>query len=171
MNQVPLYTLVSEISSKLETAIDTQDWQMVCEVFYALTGVNKEIPHDASATVDQVREEVLSSIMSMFSGKKPKTKKAPKKQKLPSNVSNSKQTQKSNGKVNKFETMQDSYASEAFKDSGFDKINDNVTPAERTRKAFSMQSIRCNECGRNNEVHPMFAKEHYVCDRCLGRRV
>ena len=65
--------------------------------------------------------------------------------------------------------MQDIIA-EAEKETGYDKINDNVKPSNRSRKSYSTKSVNCTECGSSNEVNPLFARDTYICDRCLQRR-
>jgi hypothetical protein len=169
MSKTPLMFLVSELASILEEAIDKKDWDLVCQAYSELTGETKEIEDEQSMVINDLKSEILASIREELkqAQKQPSTKAKPSA-KNKSKLTTAKKQVDAN--LNKFEQMQQSYNEEAFKENGFDKINDKVQPSQRTRKAFTMAKITCSECGKSNEVHPMFVKENYVCDRCLRRR-
>jgi hypothetical protein len=58
--------------------------------------------------------------------------------------------------VNKFDPGLD-----ADEEDGYDLINDNIKPTERTRKAHKNVKVFCQ---KNIEVDPQFKKEPYFCD-------
>jgi rubrerythrin len=74
-----------------------------------------------------------------------------------------------NNRKNKFEDMTD-IIFEAEREQGYDKINDKIKPTSRDRKSYSTKAVKCVECNKNFDVHPMFVRDNYVCDRCIGRR-
>lgn len=187
MSRTPLVILASEIGFMLEEAIDKRDWSLVCQVFSELTGEEKEVEDDKVEIVDgdsytrqfyDMKSEILSALREELGQekktqpKKPSPKKAVKpKQSDDFTVERKKKKASpvvSNGK-NKFDSMRDAIA-EAGQDRDFDKIDDNVKPAERARKPFSERQVECTECNKSVWVHPMFIKENYVCDKCLQKK-
>ena len=182
MNRTPLVILASEIGFMLEEAIDKKDWSLVCQVFFLLTGEEKEVEKDRVEIVDansyskqfhDMKSEILSALREeLGQAKKPSPKKAVKpKQSDDFTVERKKKKASpvvSKGK-NKFDSMSDAIA-EAGQDKDFDKIDDNVKPAERARKPFSERQVECTECNKSVKVHPMFIKENYVCDNCIKEK-
>ena len=61
--------------------------------------------------------------------------------------------------VNKFDPGLD-----VDKEDGYDLINDNIKPTERTRKPHKNVKVFCQDCQKNIEVDPQFKKEPYFCD-------
>jgi hypothetical protein len=61
--------------------------------------------------------------------------------------------------VNKFDPGLD-----VDEEDGYDLINDNIKPTERTRKAHKNVKVFCQDCQKNIEVDPQFKKEPYFCD-------
>ena len=61
--------------------------------------------------------------------------------------------------VNKFDPGLDT-----DKEDGYDLINDNIKPTERTRKPHKNVKVFCQDCQKNIEVDPQFKKEPYFCD-------
>lgn len=188
MIDIPLVVLASEIGFMLEEAIDNKDWAMVCEVFYKITGEEKKVEEDKVEIVDansysrqfhDMKSEILSALREEL-GQEKKTqpkKPSPKKDVKPKqsddfSVKNNKPSRKVTDRpsTNKFEQMQDLTA-EAEQENGFDKINDNVKPVERSRKTYSPKKVACTECGGINEVNPIFARETYTCDKCMKKRI
>jgi hypothetical protein len=161
------------IATLLKDALISGDWSGVSEAYFMLSGERIEPLESDTASI-------LLSIMKKLDGltqsnpKKitAKKQKANKKQvdssfSVVSNKPSRKVTDRRN--ENKFDNMQDIVA-EAEKESGYDKINDNIKPSNRSRKSYSTKSVTCTECGSSNEVNPLFARDTYICDRCLQRR-
>lgn len=44
-----------------------------------------------------------------------------------------------------------------------------VEATERRRPAFKKVDQTCTRCNSVNQVHPQFARDFYVCDKCLRR--
>ncbi len=61
--------------------------------------------------------------------------------------------------VNKFDPGLDVEA-----EDGYDLINDNIKPVERTRKAHKNVKVFCQDCQKDIEVDPQFKREPYFCD-------
>jgi len=61
--------------------------------------------------------------------------------------------------VNKFDPGLDT-----DEEDGYDLINDNIKPTERTRKAHKNVKVFCQDCQKNIEVDPQFKREPYFCD-------
>ena len=68
---------------------------------------------------------------------------------------------------NKFEDMDDIVVD---KPDGYDKIDDNVKRTRRTRRAYQPVTLTCDDCGKQVKVNPMFKKDRFVCDRCVGKK-
>jgi len=68
---------------------------------------------------------------------------------------------------NKFEEMM---GLDVDKPDGYDKINDDITRSPRTRGGYKPATMICNECGKSLDVNPIFKKDNYVCDRCVGKK-
>ncbi|MCW4040842.1 MAG: hypothetical protein NWE83_08860, partial [Candidatus Bathyarchaeota archaeon] len=75
---------------------------------------------------------------------------------------------------NQFEEMYDEIA-EAGKDDGFERINDQIQNTarknKRARKKYSKATVQCRICNKTSEVHPMFARDNYTCDGCIGKHI
>ena len=56
------------------------------------------------------------------------------------------------------------------KPEGYDKINDDVSRSPRTRSGYKSATMACNDCGKTLDVNPIFKKDNYVCDRCIGKK-
>ena len=182
MSRTPLVILASEIGFMLEEAIDKKDWSLVCQVFSELTGEEKEVEIvDANSYNKQfhdMKSEILSELRKAVGQekktqpKKPLPKKAVKPKKSDDFTVERKKKKTSpvvSNRKNKFDSMPDAIA-EAGQDKDFDKIDDNVKPAERARKPFSERQVECIECNKPVKVHPMFIKENYVCDNCIKEK-
>tara|TARA_R100001163_G_C5041632_1_gene179636 strand:+ start:555 stop:971 length:417 start_codon:yes stop_codon:yes gene_type:complete len=61
-----------------------------------------------------------------------------------------------------------------FVDDGEEHKDENhLTPSvsltERKRPAFKKIKQTCTRCNQTFEVHPQFARDFYICDKCLRR--
>jgi hypothetical protein len=150
------------VVDNIEHAIENKDWNAIANAYALITGRKIEVPSD-DKIVDSQFKELLERVNKLENNttttKSNKTSKTGRK----------KATAKQEEKINRFEQMVD-ILPEVDKEDGFDKINDNIKPTSRNRPKFSQKQVTCRECGKTNEVHPMFAKENYICDRCLNRR-
>jgi hypothetical protein len=68
---------------------------------------------------------------------------------------------------NKFEEMM---GLEVDKPEGYDSIDDSGPRSPRTRGGYKPASLVCQDCSRTFDVNPMFKKDNYVCDRCIGKK-
>ena len=68
---------------------------------------------------------------------------------------------------NKFEDMDDIVVD---KPDGYDKIDDSVKRTRRTRRAYQPITLTCDDCGKHVKVNPMFKKDRFICDRCVGKK-
>lgn len=141
-----LLSKIDAIENSLELAMDKNNWAYVADAYKILSGLSIDIPQ---AEPDNVLKSVMARLEKL------------------ENMGDE-QTKNKRQSGNKFDTMTD-LLGDAAKENGFDKINDNIKPCERNRPAFSYKNVTCRECNRSMDVHPMFAKENYVCDKCVGR--
>lgn len=152
-----LLSKIDAIENSLELAIEENNWAYVADAYKILSGQSIEIPHNES---DNTLKSVMARLEKLENkGGDQTTVKKPKKGRA------SKEKVSSN---NKFDSMTDLLA-DAAKENGFDQINDKIQPSERNRPRFSYKNVTCRECNRSMDVHPMFAKENYICDKCVGR--
>ena len=53
---------------------------------------------------------------------------------------------------------------DADEEDGYDLINDNVKPVERTRSPHKNITVFCQDCQKNIEVNPQFKRDPYFCE-------
>lgn len=179
------------IAELLEKALEECNWDLVSDVYEMMTGKKIDPPSvddgfDVLCNITDRLASLESNIINALGlaktveNKRPKKKPTPKvknkesQENIDSNdfsLGSNKPSRKvsADGKVNKFEEMQDVIA-EAGRENGYDKIDDNIKPASRKRKSYSTKDVSCVECNKKFNVHPMFARDNYTCDRCIGRR-
>ena len=68
---------------------------------------------------------------------------------------------------NKFEEMM---SLDVDKPEGYDKIDDSGPRSPRARNDYSPVKMTCEECNKVFSVNPVFKKDNYVCDRCVGNK-
>lgn len=165
----------------LRTGLQVGNWECIAEAYYGLTGENLEIPEiepeDATSSMLKEMMQRLDKIEGQSSSTKKSKKATAKKLKVNDAVSEdfSVKSKKASRKVtdrtreNKFDSMQDAIQ-EAGKEQYYDRIDDKVKPSKRSRKAYSTKTVTCGECRATSEVNPVFARDNYVCDKCLQRR-
>ena len=68
---------------------------------------------------------------------------------------------------NKFEEMM---SLDIDKPEGYDKIDDSGPRSPRARNDYSPVKMTCEECNKVFSVNPVFKKDNYVCDRCVGKK-
>jgi hypothetical protein len=68
---------------------------------------------------------------------------------------------------NKFEEMM---GLEVDKPEGYDNIDDSGPRSPRTRSEYNSATVVCEECKKDIQVNPIFKRDNYVCDRCVGKK-
>lgn len=162
----------------LYSALETGDWEAVSEVYFILSGERVDIPEpeplDESTAMLKSMMDRLEKLERQDPPKKNTKRGRPRKKAIkktndqvaenfmmkPERTTN---TVKASTKQNKFEKMMD-IDLEDDEDGNYDLVNNNVKPTPRNREGFSMKTVFCQDCQKNIEVHPMFAKEPYSCD-------
>lgn len=171
------------IANLLQKALEECNWEFVSDVYEMMTGkrIEPPTPDDVFDMLSNISERISNLESNLLSEEKKSTKRkkavkkvsTPKKADVKSDfsVASEKKSRKISGdnRENKFEQMTD-VVKEAEKESGYDKINDDIKPTSRNRKTYSEKNVKCSECDKTFKVHPMFVRENYVCDRCIGRR-
>jgi hypothetical protein len=171
------------IADLLQKALEECNWEFVSDVYEIMTGkkIEPPAPDDVLDMLSNISEKISNLESNLLSDKKQSVKKkkpvnkvaTPKKTEVQSDfsVASSKPSRKISGQTreNKFEQMLD-VIHEAERESGYDKINDKIKPTSRSRKAYANKSVICNECNKTFKVNPMFVRDNYICDRCLGKR-
>lgn len=171
------------IANLLQKALEECNWEFVSDVYEMMTGkrIEPPTPDDVFDVLSNISERISNLESNLLSEHKKPTKRkravkkasTPKKAEVKSDfsVASEKKSRKISGdnRENKFEQMTD-IMEEAEKESGYDKINDDIKPTSRNRKTYSEKNVKCSECDKTFKVHPMFVRENYVCDRCIGRR-
>ena len=181
---------ITQVSDLLHQAITDSEWCLVSEAYYILCGEHIDIPErveedDTTALLKQMMSR-LDSLENEKQAVKPKKKKGrPRKKKVEEEptpkakddftISDTNRSRKVSDRViseNKFEEMEDVIA-EAGKDSGFDQIDDSkqTNRKRNTRKKYKQVDVTCGSCNNSFQVNPMFARENYICDGCISRRI
>jgi hypothetical protein len=169
-----LLSSLNKIVDLLGDGLNNNDWNLISEAYELFTGevieVKSQDPSDMLAMMMQRLEKLENTKQTSNNKKKDKTKQEDKKESNFSVESNRKSRKVTDRKVeNKFDRMQDIIA-EAGREEGFDRINDNVKPSDRSRRPYQPKMVKCSECNSDHEVHPLFARDNYTCDRCIQRR-
>lgn len=68
---------------------------------------------------------------------------------------------------NKFEQM---IGLEVDKPEGYDNIDDGGPRSPRIRGEYESVKMICEECNKVFAVNPIFKKDNYICDRCVGKK-
>lgn len=155
---------INDLEVMIKSGILERDWNYIKDAYLILTGNDIELPEE-----EGLIKEMMRRLERLEKGSKTET--PPKK---PSKVQNKTKEQKvepakSNGRINKFEEMAKELNLEIKKENGFDKINDNVPPTPRTRKPYTPVTLTCTRCKKTEEVNPMFKKDDYRCNNCIGK--
>lgn len=171
--------LVDRVQELLYEGITDNNWECISEAYEIMSGERVDAPEPEPADELSVSLKNMMERLEKLEKQDPPKKntrqsrsKAQKSEpKVDENFSKPKKSRKveSSGR-NKFDDMQDAIA-EAGRETGFDKINDNVKPSERNRRHYKPASVSCDNCGKSFEVNPQFVRENYVCDRCITRRI
>jgi hypothetical protein len=175
------------IANLLQKALEECNWEFVSDVYEMMTGqrIDPPEPDDVFDMLCNISDKIANLESNLLSENKNTSKKrkytkksaakiaSKKKSPEPINfsVASEKKSRKISGdnRENKFEQMT-GIMEEAEKESGYDKINDDIKPTSRNRKTYSEKNVKCSECDKTFKVHPMFVRENYLCDRCIGRR-
>lgn len=169
------------IAELLKKALADADWTSVSEAYYMLSGERMIEPGETD--VFSMFTSIMNKLDDVMESKPEKKPRTPAKKKSRTSVKKkpevdndfSIRSNKPSRSIadrqfeNKFETMNDVIA-EAERESGYDKINDNIKPTSRSRKSYKTKTVKCIECSKSSDVNPVFAKENYICDNCLQRR-
>ena len=124
----------------------------------------KSLLQAAKDIVDSDKDPVIETKPVKKKRGRPPKKKAPPKEDFKVNKSTSKTPKFTH---NKFEEMM---GLDVDKPEGYDKINDDVSRSPRTRSGYKSATMACNDCGKTLDVNPIFKKDNYVCDRCIGKK-
>lgn len=170
---------LNEAIDLLFYGIDKSDWSSITEAYFILTGKEVAVPNVVvdSDDTNAMLAQMIDRLNKLENNNKPtkNKKKSVSKHDVSDQEFVAEKTRQSprtvvkKNRENKFEAMQDAVA-EAERERGFDQINDNVKPVERSRKSYTPKQVKCSECGVPNQVHPLFVRDNYTCDRCLQRR-
>lgn len=69
---------------------------------------------------------------------------------------------------NKFEDMVDL---DTEKPEGYEALNDDIKPTKRSRRAYTPIDVECASCHKHFAINPLFKKDFFTCDKCVGKRV
>lgn len=168
-------------------ALEENDWEFVSEAYFLLSGTRKDPPDgghdDISKTLSRLLAKqdfianTVEKLQELIDGntktkeKKTNTKKETSDIDKDFSVRSNKPSRKVTDRTieNKFDDMADVIA-EAGKENGYEKINDNIKRSNRSRKSYSPKTVTCTDCNSKSEVNPLFARDSYVCDKCLQKR-
>lgn len=143
------------IIDKLKNAVSNKNWQLVCEAIEALDGTRIQIDNDQDEFLSKL-EALKNEFITKTKKDSPATKVVKEEQTNP------------NKRPNLFEDMKKDLVIDDEKGSEF--IDDSPRPNKQKRAAYNPVSVKCNGCKKSFEVNPIFAKQDYVCDRCVGKK-
>jgi len=177
-----LTDLVDKVRELLYDGIIDSNWECISEAYQMMSGEKVDIPEpepvdELSASLKNMMER-LEKLEKQDPPKKnrrngrSKTKKPEPKvdENFSIKSSKPKRSVKSSGQ-NKFESMA-GVLEEAEQERGFNSIDDSNSPrVERKRREYQTKSVTCSQCNKSFDVNPMFARENYICDKCISRRI
>ena len=70
--------------------------------------------------------------------------------------------------TNKFESI--NISNNEIEDD-LSSINDSVERVPRNRRPFTLVDVTCVNCNKKLQVKSVLARDNYVCDRCISRRI
>ena len=169
----------------LYSALETGNWENVSEAYFLLSGERIDTPKEPEVINFDTLKDVVDRLEQLEKQKKPaeKTRRGRPKKKPVDQSNNgsdnedflvkprtSKSKRERASVKNKFESMT-GVLEEAEQEKGIDKIDDSKYTPKNKRKAFTAKNVTCSECNTASEVHPLFARDNYICDKCLSRRI
>lgn len=160
---------LSKIADLILSGIESANWELIAQGYYDLTGKNVDIPEQDVDDTNRMLAKMMDRLDKLENGKKTKKKQTNDSKNFSVDSDRPSRKISQRRRENKFETMQDVLI-EAEKERGFDKIDDNIKPTARARKQYTPKSVQCSECSSLNQVNPLFARENYICDKCIQRR-
>lgn len=176
-----LTDLVDRVKELLYEGITDNNWECISEAYQIMAGEKVDVPE--SEPVDELSvnlKNMLERLEKLEKKEPPKKKRGrgrPRTKKPDPKVDEnfsikspkSKRAVKSSGQ-NKFESMA-GVLEEAEQEKGFNSIDDSKSPrTERKRREYQTKNVTCSQCNKSFDVNPMFARENYICDKCVSRR-
>ena len=135
--------------NKLKSGIENGNLNEVEEAYTLLTGEKVTFPDDDYSSVTEYPSAGVSvSISKSVVPKEPDF-----------TMNNNKTESIKKEFINKFDPGLD-----ADEEDGYDTINDNVKPVERTRKPHKNVDVFCQDCKQTISVNPQFKREPYFCE-------
>lgn len=178
---------LSKVKRFLYEGLKNEDWSKVYNATNLMFGNNVEVPdddeveslHELKAEVEALRTRIenieglfkstppsaispYESVISPLSERPIKSEDAydftvKKKKEV--------ETQKT---TNKFESI--NISNNEIEDD-LSSINDSVERVPRNRRPFTLVDVICVNCNKKLQVKSVLARENYVCDRCISRRI
>ena len=177
-----LTDLVDKVKELLYDGITDNNWGCVSEAYQIMFGEKVDIPEpepvdELSVNIKNVMER-LEKLEKQKTQKENASRTKPKNTKQEPEMHENFSTKPSKPKrvvkssvENKFDSMT-GILEEAERERGFDSIDDSKSPrVERKRKEYKTRNVTCSQCNKSFDVNPMFARENYICDRCISRRI
>jgi len=127
----------------------------------------KELVEAAKDIVDTNEEPVKESKPVKKKRGRPPKKKPEIRQKEDFTVNKRGQSKTPEFTHNKFEEMM---GLEIDKPEGYDTIDDSGPRSPRNRNEYQTVTMMCEGCNKKFDINPVFKKDNYVCDRCIGKK-
>jgi len=127
----------------------------------------KELVEAAKDIVDNNEEPVEKSKPVKKKRGRPPKKKSEPKQKEDFIVEKRGRSKTPEFTHNKFEEMM---GLDVDKPEGYDIIDDSGPRSPRNRNEYQTVTMMCEGCNKKFDINPVFKKDNYVCDRCIGKK-
>lgn len=160
---------IDEVVKLVKDGVLEKDWKLIVDSYEILTGVTMDIPEEEEDPIKQMMRRLEQLEKDRAVVKETLKTKPTKVNKAKTSKEKNVESSKTNGRQNKFEEMMGEISREVANENGFDKINDKVNPTPRTRKAYTPATLTCTRCKKTEQVNPMFKKDDYRCNNCIGK--
>jgi hypothetical protein len=147
---------LTQAINKIKLGIQEGDEELIEEGFFLLTGEKVLFPDEDYSVPDNNKESLSDTPKVIHKS----TNRADRADIEDFSMFKNKREQEKKKFVNNFNP--ESVVIEKEPDE--DLINDKVKPVPRTRAAFKMTTVFCQDCHKNIEINPKFKKEPYYCD-------
>lgn len=176
--------LVTDMA-QLKVAIETMDWESVCEVYENLTGDQIGVPkievgfefdvENVRLQINQVLDLYKKNMIPVVVSSKVKMNKPPKVKPL---------VEKKRGRPKKVEVVPETEVDESsFLGQSDEKLKEESRELAKKvgrkvpRPIFKEVEVECDKCHKKEKVHPILAPKkigdeyaRYVCNKCNGGR-
>lgn len=177
-----LFEILSKIKKLMSDGIENSDWNKISEASAIMFGHEQEVKDsnepsllmqlrkdidDLTSRVENLEGDYKDWKVSCSSMLTPQITAVKKEDAYDFTVRKKQDVSRQNTK-NKFESIQ---INDNEIEDDLSSVDDSVDRTPRNRKPFTLVDVVCINCNKSSKVKSVLARENYVCDRCIARRI